>query len=85
MRNAKIMTKSSVFTLKLVRLSMSVQAKSKEGRKPQLSEVLYLFSDVTSSLSKTSACKMFRLAWFNCITASVVLYIYSLYPESIHC
>ena len=44
MRNAKIMTKSSVFTLKLVRLSMSVQAKSKERRKPQLSEVLYLFS-----------------------------------------
>ena len=38
------MTESSFCPLKLVRLSMPVQAKSKEGQTPQSSEIFYFLS-----------------------------------------
>ena len=44
LRNVKIMTESSFWALKLVRITISVQAKSKEGRRPQRSEIFYLLS-----------------------------------------
>ena len=44
MPNAKIMAGSSFRLFKLVKLSVSVQAKSKDGRRPQRSEIFYLLS-----------------------------------------